>query len=104
MFFSGNPAIPVFVAPSVTPWRFKLSDGTTGPAHNPSLRLVTYDRATGRHLNLQQYRMDLGAALKGGSDAFEQLYSFTEVGIVKERTSAGGAVAQVFSEELLPFV
>jgi len=44
----------------VTPWRYKIKAlGITGPAHNPAVRLVKYDRDTGKNLNVLQYYMDL---------------------------------------------
>ncbi|KAL3864256.1 hypothetical protein ACJMK2_005957 [Sinanodonta woodiana] len=52
---SGDPVIPVFIAPSVTPWRYK-------PEHNPAIRLVSYDRQTGQHLDIEQYYLDLPEA------------------------------------------
>lgn len=75
---SGQAAIPLFVAPSVTPWRFKLSPENVGPAHNPALRLVTYDRDTGSHVNIDQYYLDMAAVARGATAGFEKLYSFTE--------------------------
>lgn len=72
----------MFVAPSVTPWRFKLKSGQTGPPHNPSVRLVTYDRDSGRHLNVEQFRLDLPAANTQGTANFSLLYSLTEVACV----------------------
>ncbi|XP_070174822.1 acid sphingomyelinase-like phosphodiesterase 3b isoform X2 [Littorina saxatilis] len=75
---SGKPAIPLFVAPSVTPWRFILNEEVTGSPHNPAIRLVTYDRDTGDHVNIDQYRMDLSASLPQGDGDFTRLYSFTE--------------------------
>ena len=79
---TGRPAVPIFVSPSVTPWRFKLSTGEIGLPHNPAIRLVTYDRDTGDHLNIQQYYLDLSAAISNQTaDDFSLLYSFTEVRI-----------------------
>jgi hypothetical protein len=78
-FYVGNPAAPFFVAPSVTPWRYKLSNGETGPPHDPSVRLVTYDRDTGRHLNILQYKLDLPRATQPGGGNFTLLYNFTQV-------------------------
>lgn len=49
------------MAPSVTPWRYVTST-EVGPAHNPGIRLVTYDRTTGRHIELEQYYLDLETA------------------------------------------
>jgi hypothetical protein len=51
----GEPLVPVFVAPAVTPWRYVIPSGT-GPAHNPAIRLVKYDRQTGRQLDILQVR------------------------------------------------
>lgn len=58
IFIKGRPVMTMYIAPSVTPWRYKTS-ATTGPKHNPSFRLIKYDRITGRHLDLVQYYMDL---------------------------------------------
>lgn len=74
----GAPAIPLFVAPSVTPWRFKLPSGEIGAPHNPSVRLVTYDRHTGDHLNVEQFRLDLPIFAQGNDANFTLLYSFTQ--------------------------
>ncbi|KAL8577172.1 hypothetical protein ACOMHN_063431 [Nucella lapillus] len=73
----GQAAVPLFVAPSVTPWRYKVQ-GMPGPAHNPSVRLVTYDRHTGRHLNIEQLRLDLPQSNAQGVANFSLLYSFTQ--------------------------
>lgn len=84
IFFSADKAaVPMFVAPSVTPWRFKLPDGRVGPPHDPSVRLVYYDTTTGKHLDVVQFRLNLTDAnaqspLTSGGN-FTQLYKFTEV-------------------------
>ncbi|KAK3590104.1 hypothetical protein CHS0354_041150 [Potamilus streckersoni] len=52
---AGEPVIPVFIAPSVTPWRYK-------PEHNPAIRLVNYDRQTGIHQDINQYYLNLPEA------------------------------------------
>ncbi|XP_041371161.1 acid sphingomyelinase-like phosphodiesterase 3b isoform X4 [Gigantopelta aegis] len=57
----GQPVVPMFMAPSITPWRFKIPN-KVGEAHNPGIRVVTYDRTTGKHLNIIQYYMDLDAS------------------------------------------
>lgn len=75
---TGQPAVPLLVAPSVTPWRYKLSSGAVGPPHDPSVRLVTYDRDTGKHLDLEQLRLDLSRSSQPGGDTFSQLYKFTQ--------------------------
>ena len=67
------------MAPSVTPWRYKLSNGAIGPPHNPAVRLVTYDRDTGRHLDIEQLRLDLPASnTQPGAASSSRLSSFTE--------------------------
>lgn len=85
----GHAGSPLFVAPSVTPWRFKLKTGEIGPPHDPSVRLVTYDRATGRHLDIEQYRLNLPET-KGQQPAvnFTLLYKFTQRYTVPDLTAA----------------
>ena len=51
----------MFVSPSVTPWRYVRPTETADP-HNPAIRLIEYDRNTGRHLDLFQYYVDLPKA------------------------------------------
>lgn len=51
----------MFVAPSVTPWRYVTATGAS-PVHNPGIRLVTYDRTNGKHIDLEQFYLDLEAA------------------------------------------
>ena len=58
LYISDKPVLALFMAPSVTPWRFKIP-GVTGKAHNPGFRMIKYDQTTGRHLDLVQYYMDL---------------------------------------------
>lgn len=53
--------------PFSDPWRYKLADGEVEPAHNPGVRLVSYDRQTGQQLDLSQYYVDLNAANRDGS-------------------------------------
>ena len=51
----------MFISPSVTPWRYVRPTETADP-HNPAIRLIKYDRKTGRHLDLFQYHIDLPKA------------------------------------------
>jgi sphingomyelin phosphodiesterase acid-like 3 len=62
IFTSGTPAVSLFLAPSVTPWRYQLPDGEIEPPHNPGARLVKYDRQTGKQLDILQYYADLNSA------------------------------------------
>lgn len=64
---AGTPVVSLFVAPSVTPWRYQLANGEVEPAHNPGVRLVSYDRQTGKQLDLTQYYVDLNAANRAGT-------------------------------------
>ncbi|XP_060581957.1 acid sphingomyelinase-like phosphodiesterase 3b [Ruditapes philippinarum] len=59
---AGTPAVSLFLAPSVTPWRYQLPDGEIEPPHNPGARLVKYDRQTGKQLDILQYYADLNSA------------------------------------------
>ncbi|XP_045189493.2 acid sphingomyelinase-like phosphodiesterase 3a isoform X2 [Mercenaria mercenaria] len=70
----GEAAVPIFMAPSVTPWRYKIPQ-EIGPAHNPGIRLVKYDRSTGGHLEIQQYYLDLVKANKNGFASWELEYN-----------------------------
>lgn len=66
-------AAPIFIAPSVTPWRYKLPN-EIGPAHNPGIRLVKYNRTTGVHLDIEQYYLDLVKANHKGQATWELEY------------------------------
>ena len=59
MCIIGSPVVPLFVAPSVTPLSY---EDTTSPRHNPAVRLVKFDRQTGRPLDILQYYVDLPKA------------------------------------------
>ncbi|XP_064596445.1 acid sphingomyelinase-like phosphodiesterase 3b [Liolophura sinensis] len=75
----GVPRIPVFIAPSVTPWRYKDSQGELGRPHNPGIRLVSYDRSNGRHLDIKQYYLDLEKANRDRHAQWQLLYKATEI-------------------------
>uniref|UniRef100_A0A0B7AV20 Calcineurin-like phosphoesterase domain-containing protein n=1 Tax=Arion vulgaris TaxID=1028688 RepID=A0A0B7AV20_9EUPU len=51
---NGTRAVTQFTAPSVTPWRYRIKT-KTGDPHNPGIRLVSYDKDTGLHINYDQY-------------------------------------------------
>ncbi|XP_011438303.3 acid sphingomyelinase-like phosphodiesterase 3b [Magallana gigas] len=74
---SGRPEMTLYVAPSVTPWRYKIPSAT-GPKHNPSFRLIKYDRTTGRHLDLVQYYMDLPESNKQSRPIWSIAYTATK--------------------------
>ncbi|XP_060063975.1 acid sphingomyelinase-like phosphodiesterase 3b [Ylistrum balloti] len=73
---SDVPIATMFLAPSVTPWRYKTPT-KAGPAHNPAIRLVQYDRLTGRHLNMITYYMDLPASNAQGIPQWAEEYNAT---------------------------
>lgn len=77
---AGVPTSPVFLAPSIAPLRF-------GPMHNPGIRLVKYDRATGKHLDITQYYLDLYAANEAGDAAWTLEYSTSSVYNLQELTA-----------------
>ncbi|KAK7494039.1 hypothetical protein BaRGS_00014697 [Batillaria attramentaria] len=66
----------IFYDAQVTPWRYKLP-GQVGVPHNPAIRLVTFDRDTGRHLDIQQYYLDLPASNKQDQAGAETTANFT---------------------------
>lgn len=73
---NGDHATPIFIAPSVTPWRYKIPN-EIGPAHNPGIRLVKYDRTTGGQLDILQYYLDLQKANKDGVAIWNSEYNAT---------------------------
>lgn len=70
----GKHSVPIFIAPSVTPWRYKIPD-EIGPAHNPGIRLVKYDRTSGDHLDISQYYLNLEEANKAGRAVWKLEYT-----------------------------
>ncbi|KAH3787782.1 acid sphingomyelinase-like phosphodiesterase 3b [Dreissena polymorpha] len=70
---TGTSMAPIFIAPSVTPWRYVIPN-EIGPAHNPGIRLVEYDRTTGRPLDITQYYLDLKTANQNATDNWEVEY------------------------------
>jgi len=74
---SGIPTTPLFLAPSVTP----------GSAHNPGIRLVKYDRDTGKHLDLEQYYLDLEVANKDDAANWTLEYKATDVYQIRDLTA-----------------
>lgn len=57
----GSAVASLFIAPSVTPWRYVIGNETE-PPHYPGARLIKYDRRSGRQLDLIQYYVDLSEA------------------------------------------
>ena len=50
--------ISLFLCPSVSPWQWYMGAAGYGPAHNPGIRLVKYDRRTGETRDILQYYLD----------------------------------------------
>ncbi|XP_059146903.1 acid sphingomyelinase-like phosphodiesterase 3b [Physella acuta] len=71
----GMGATPVFIAPSITPWRYRIPT-ETGEPHNPGIRLVEYDRDTGRHLNYRQFFINVTDSNRRNATQWEELYNF----------------------------
>ncbi|GFS00715.1 acid sphingomyelinase-like phosphodiesterase 3b [Elysia marginata] len=70
-------ASPVFLAPSVTPLRGTKPSGEQFAHRNPGVRLVQYDRQTGRHLGYQQFYTNITEDNNLGKSKWDELYSFT---------------------------
>ncbi|KAK6990563.1 acid sphingomyelinase-like phosphodiesterase 3b [Biomphalaria glabrata] len=83
----GSGASPVFTAPSITPWRYKIPTETGAP-HNPGIRLVEYDRETGRHLNYHQYYINLTDSNTSGVTRWTELYDFVKTYNVSDMSVA----------------
>ncbi|GFO25609.1 acid sphingomyelinase-like phosphodiesterase 3b [Plakobranchus ocellatus] len=75
---NGSEASPVFLAPSVTPLRGIQPKGEQGTRHNPGVRLVKYDRQTGKHLNYRQFYTNITEANHLGRAVWRELYSFQD--------------------------
>jgi len=63
----------MFIAPSVTPWRYQIPSGIE-PAHNPGARLIKYDRTTGKQLDIIQYYVSLDVI--NADNTFEWLFGY----------------------------
>lgn len=92
-FNTGTPSAPIFIAPSVTPWRYKIPN-EIGPAHNPGVRLVKYDRLTGLHLDIEQYYLDLEKANRDKVDNWTLEY----------KTSSHYETSHLNAEELMKLI
>ncbi len=72
--WSGNPSVPVFLSPAVTPWTSKLERG----ANNPSIRLYKYSKKTGKVIEILQYFLNLTAANINNQADWLMEYEFTK--------------------------
>lgn len=95
LLLSGQNSAPLFIAPSVTPWRYVIPN-KIGPAHNPGIRLVEYDRTTGINTDIKQYYLDLTKANKDGVADWELEYTFSSVYGTKSLT--GHTIESVVNE------
>ncbi|XP_046572572.1 acid sphingomyelinase-like phosphodiesterase 3b [Haliotis rubra] len=73
----GSPGVPMFIAPSVTPWRYKIPE-KSGDPHNPAIRLVKYYHQTGVPLDIHQYYMDLTASNRNNASDWKLEYKASE--------------------------
>ncbi|XP_071089682.1 acid sphingomyelinase-like phosphodiesterase 3b [Haliotis cracherodii] len=72
-----TPGVPMFMAPSITPWRYKIP-GKSGDSHNPAIRLVKYNRDSGMPLDIHQYYMDLTESNKNNASNWTIAYKTSE--------------------------
>ena len=76
--YTDNPVIPLFLSPSVTPWKIPL-DTIKYPAHNPAVRRIFYDRSNTSMLSdIEQYYLDLPLANKLQRAQWLLEYSFRQ--------------------------
>lgn len=83
-----TPVVPMYFAPSVTPWRFKIPT-LTGMPHNPGIRLVTFNTETGEIDDIFQYYLDLRRAnsQQSSHSSWDLLYQFTAAYDVNDGTA-----------------
>ena len=75
-FFLDYPVSSMLLSPSLTPWMARLPDGTTGRAHNPGIRKITFDDDSYELTDLIQYYLDLPGANDQDEANWSQLYRF----------------------------
>ncbi|XP_067657506.1 acid sphingomyelinase-like phosphodiesterase 3b [Haliotis asinina] len=73
----GGPGVPMFMAPSLTPWRYKNGDEASD-MHNPAIRLVKYNQQTGVPLDIHQYYMDLTVSNRNNASDWKLEYKASE--------------------------
>ncbi|KAK2157187.1 hypothetical protein LSH36_196g05044 [Paralvinella palmiformis] len=73
----GTPVTSLFLAPSVTPWETTLPDVMGGLGNNPGIRLIQYDRDSGRVLDIHQYYLNLTKANLDSTDQWLLEYNAT---------------------------
>ncbi|XP_053390580.1 acid sphingomyelinase-like phosphodiesterase 3a [Mercenaria mercenaria] len=78
---AGVPTAPIFLAPSIAPLRF-------GPMKNPGVRLVKYDRVTGKHVDISQYYLDLNAANRAGVADWKLEYTASDAYNIQDLTAS----------------
>ncbi|XP_046368337.2 acid sphingomyelinase-like phosphodiesterase 3b [Haliotis rufescens] len=88
----GTPGIPMFIAPSVTPWRYKSGTESDAP-HNPAVRLVKYDQKTGEALDFIQYYMDLTESNEANASSWKVAYDASKAYQVKDLSAASVSMA-----------
>ena len=76
--FVGDAVAVILVAPSVTPWRARVTPTIIKQARNPALRSIKYDRTTLELLDISQYYVNLTQANLEGNAQWELEYSFTD--------------------------
>ena len=56
----------MLIAPSVTPWRARVTPTIIKQARNPALRVLQYNRRNGEITDIEQYYVDLTKANEEG--------------------------------------
>lgn len=75
LLFQGDPSLPMFLAPAVTPWKSTIAGIGS---NNPSVRLYIYERSSGAILDYYQYYLNLSAANAAETDTWLMEYQMTE--------------------------
>ncbi|KAK3719799.1 hypothetical protein RRG08_040101 [Elysia crispata] len=94
-------ASAVFLAPSVTPLRGHKSSTELLPNHNPGVRLVEYDKRTGKHLGYTQFYTNITGANSHGKTHWKELYSFQDAYDVSDMSVS--SLRKIFHKMAQPF-
>ncbi|XP_070580250.1 acid sphingomyelinase-like phosphodiesterase 3b [Ptychodera flava] len=83
----GEPINSMLLAPAVVPWRNKYVYRPEFGANNPAIRLVKFQRSTGKLLDIIQYMTNLTEANEKGQPSWVQEYIATEAYSIDDVTT-----------------
>ncbi|XP_077979507.1 acid sphingomyelinase-like phosphodiesterase 3b [Glandiceps talaboti] len=84
---NGEPINSMLLAPAVVPWRNKYVLRPEFGANNPGVRLIKYERSTGKLLDIIQYMTNLTEANQSGNTEWVEEYTATEAYGIEDVTT-----------------